>query len=116
MSVSGSWSSMALFAPCCCSSTSARFSFRNSSSQRCNFVRYRQFLRLKAAVTVESPASSATDAGGLPKLLLKVKELSAVVTESRQSILKGVNLTIHEGEVNYTIIHFYAWMVQFFPS
>ncbi|KAI5670351.1 hypothetical protein M9H77_10715 [Catharanthus roseus] len=91
---------MALFAPCCCSSTSARFSFRNSSSQRCNFVRYRQFLRMKAAVTVESPASSATDAGGSPKLLLEVKELSAVVTESRQSILKGVNLTIYEGEVH----------------
>jgi Fe-S cluster assembly ATP-binding protein len=33
------------------------------------------------------------------KLLLEVKDLTAVITESRQQILKGVNLSIYEGEV-----------------
>lgn len=54
---------------------------------------------IAAAVTVESTVSSSTDAGGSGKLLLEVKDLSAVISESKQPILKGVNLTIREGEV-----------------
>jgi Fe-S cluster assembly ATP-binding protein len=33
------------------------------------------------------------------KLLLEVKDLMAVIAESRQQILKGVSLSIYEGEV-----------------
>lgn len=90
---------MALFAPPC-SSTCVRFSFRDSTSQRCRFIRTSKSLRIIAAVTVESPASSSIDAGGSGKLLLEVKDLSAVISDSKQPILKGVNLTIREGEVH----------------
>ncbi|KAJ8756360.1 hypothetical protein K2173_025172 [Erythroxylum novogranatense] len=34
------------------------------------------------------------------KPLLEVKDLTAVIAESRQEILKGVNLVVHEGEVH----------------
>ncbi|KAG6677667.1 hypothetical protein I3842_14G038700 [Carya illinoinensis] len=34
------------------------------------------------------------------KLLLEVKDLTAVIAESKQQILKGVNLAIYEGEVH----------------
>lgn len=35
-----------------------------------------------------------------PRVLLEVKDLTAIVAESRQEILRGVNLTINEGEVH----------------
>ncbi|KAL8520334.1 hypothetical protein ACS0TY_011035 [Phlomoides rotata] len=54
----------------------------------------------RATVSVDSPSSSATNRGGAPKLLLEVKDLSAVIADSKQQILKGVNLTVHEGEVH----------------
>ncbi|KAA8539717.1 hypothetical protein F0562_026409 [Nyssa sinensis] len=58
-------------------------------------------LRLKASIAVESPAISGSDRGGdSPKLLLEVKDLSAVIAESKQPILKGVNLTVCEGEIH----------------
>ncbi|XP_073042818.1 ABC transporter I family member 6, chloroplastic-like [Primulina eburnea] len=57
-------------------------------------------LRLQATVSVEIPPSSTSAGGGAPKLLLQVKDLSAVIAESKQPILKGVNLTVHEGEVH----------------
>lgn len=47
----------------------------------------------QATVAVEAPTSSTTD------LLLQVKDLSAVIAESKQPILKGVNLTVRHGEV-----------------
>ncbi|GMH10236.1 hypothetical protein Nepgr_012077 [Nepenthes gracilis] len=34
------------------------------------------------------------------KVLLEVKDLTAVIAESQQRILNGVNLTVHEGEVH----------------
>ncbi|XP_073293077.1 ABC transporter I family member 6, chloroplastic-like [Primulina huaijiensis] len=57
-------------------------------------------LRLQAVVSVDIPPSSTSAGGGAPKLLLQVKDLSAVIAESKQPILKGVNLTVHEGEVH----------------
>ena len=46
---------------------------------------------------VDSPESSHIQ--NEKKLLLEVKGLTAVIAESKQQILKGVNLTIYEGEV-----------------
>lgn len=50
---------------------------------------------------VESRATSGTY--DEKKLLLEVKDLTAVVPESKQEILKGVNLTVYEGEVTYSV-------------
>lgn len=55
---------------------------------------------MQATVSVETPSSSTSAGGGAPKLLLEVKDLSAVISDSKQPILKGVNLTVHEGEVH----------------
>ncbi|KAF3655525.1 putative ATP-dependent transporter ycf16, partial [Capsicum annuum] len=99
---------MAIFSPSC-SSTSPFVSSKNSPlpninsfrSHRRNFPRVRFTLRVKAAMSVESPSSSATDRGDdSPKVLLEVKDLSAVIAESKQQILKGVNLTVRQGEVH----------------
>ncbi|KAL6523013.1 RAC-alpha serine/threonine-protein kinase [Orobanche minor] len=70
----------------------------SAGPQRCRFNQSRSFSP-RATIAVESPSSSAADHGG-PKLLLQVKDLTAAITESKQSILKGVNLTVHEGEVH----------------
>ncbi|KAL0403002.1 UNVERIFIED_CONTAM: ABC transporter I family member 6, chloroplastic [Sesamum radiatum] len=86
---------MALFTP--------SFSFKisaSSSPRRCRFVKSPRSFKLRAAVAVESPSFSSADRDGAPKLLLEVKDLSAVIVESKQPILKGVNLTVHEGEVH----------------
>ncbi|RWV80890.1 hypothetical protein GW17_00057763, partial [Ensete ventricosum] len=57
-------------------------------------------LRAKATLTVDSPATGdASSRNGSPRVLLQVKDLKAVIKESGQEILRGVNLTIHEGEV-----------------
>ncbi|XP_052195405.1 ABC transporter I family member 6, chloroplastic [Diospyros lotus] len=57
--------------------------------------------RLTASLAVESPTASGKDRGGdSPKLLLEVKDLNAVIAESKQPILKGVNLVIYEGEAH----------------
>lgn len=80
---------MALFSP--------TFSFKISTAipQR----RRRPFVQSsQATVAVDTASSSATD------LLLQVKDLSAVVAESKQPILKGVNLTVRQGEVLIQII------------
>ncbi|KAL0382234.1 UNVERIFIED_CONTAM: ABC transporter I family member 6, chloroplastic [Sesamum calycinum] len=91
---------MALFTP--------SFSFKisaSSSPRRCRFVKSPRSFKLRAAVAVESPSFSSADRDGAPKLLLEVKDLSAVIVESKQPILKGVNLTVHEGEVlNFRLI------------
>lgn len=47
---------------------------------------------------VESRSTSGGD--GEKKLLLEVKDLTAVIAESKQEILKGINLTIYEGEIH----------------
>ncbi|KAK4480654.1 hypothetical protein RD792_013732 [Penstemon davidsonii] len=88
---------MALFNP--------TFSFKprnlfSNGPQRCRYMQSGRNFTLRATVSVDVPSSSTADAGGAPKLLLEVKDLSAVITESKQSILKGVNLTMFEGEVH----------------
>ncbi|KAF8394802.1 hypothetical protein HHK36_018738 [Tetracentron sinense] len=91
--------------------------FRNSPSNSLTFTistlhsrpsacrRYNQNNRLSltanASLAVDSPATSGMDRErDNPKLLLEVKDLTAVISESKQQILKGVNLTIYEGEVH----------------
>ncbi|KAG1338925.1 ABC transporter I family member 6, chloroplastic [Cocos nucifera] len=61
----------------------------------------RRSLRPKATVVVDSPtAGGAAPRRGPPRVLLEVKDLRAVIAESGQEILRGVNLTIYEGEVH----------------
>ncbi|GFP86635.1 ABC transporter i family member 6 chloroplastic [Phtheirospermum japonicum] len=87
---------MALFAP----SFSFKVSTPSGPKRRRFLQSYRTFAP-RASVAVETTSSSAAaDRGGSPKLLLEVKDLSAVIAESKQPILKGVNLTVHEGEVH----------------
>lgn len=47
--------------------------------------------------TFDSPSTSGSQDD--KKLLLEVKDLTAVIAESRKEILKGVNLSVYEGEV-----------------
>ena len=102
-----------------CSSTSPLFSSKKCSvvsnsqlivvsalsSRRSSLINTRRSLRVRSAVTFDSPASSSAHSSDSLELLLEVKDLSAVVSESKQPVLKGVNLTIHRGEVglNYPI-------------
>ncbi|KAH7536874.1 hypothetical protein FEM48_Zijuj03G0032400 [Ziziphus jujuba var. spinosa] len=48
--------------------------------------------------TFDSPSTSGSH--GEKKLLLEVKDLTAVIAESGKEILKGVNLSVYEGEVH----------------
>ncbi|CAK9181453.1 unnamed protein product [Ilex paraguariensis] len=108
---------MALLHSCCCYSTPpslpSLLSFRNSKfyhqlftvsairPQSRRFPRKSLFQRLEATLTVEPSANSCTERGvESPKLLLEVKELSAVISESKETILNGVNLAVYEGEVH----------------
>ncbi|GAB2287525.1 ABC transporter I member 6, chloroplastic [Dionaea muscipula] len=50
-----------------------------------------------SAVDIPPSSSSGNDHR---KLLLEVRDLTAVIAESQQKILNGVNLTVHEGEVH----------------
>ncbi|KAH7547700.1 hypothetical protein JRO89_XS14G0004400 [Xanthoceras sorbifolium] len=51
--------------------------------------------------TVDSPLTSSTDGHDEKKKpLLKVTDLRAAIVESKQEILKGVNLLVNEGEVS----------------
>uniref|UniRef100_A0A803QUI1 ABC transporter domain-containing protein n=1 Tax=Cannabis sativa TaxID=3483 RepID=A0A803QUI1_CANSA len=61
--------------------------------------RHRSSLSVSASL---STAESQTTSGsyGDKKLLLEVKDLTAVIAESKQEILKGVNLTVYEGEIH----------------
>ncbi|XP_062091678.1 ABC transporter I family member 6, chloroplastic [Humulus lupulus] len=61
--------------------------------------RRRSSLSVSASLSaVESQATSGSN--GEKKLLLEVKDLTAVIAESKQEILKGVNLTVYEGEIH----------------
>nr|GMC61842.1 ABC transporter I family member 6, chloroplastic [Ipomoea batatas] len=83
-------------------SNSRLFTVSAIRPQRCRLPpARRRFLVVKSAVAVESPATSSADRDdGYSNLLLEVKDLSAVISESKQPILKGVNLTVREGEVH----------------
>ncbi|KAK8943230.1 hypothetical protein KSP39_PZI009622 [Platanthera zijinensis] len=54
-----------------------------------------------ATLTVDyrTPGEETLDTGP-PRILLEVRDLTAIVAESRQEILRGVNLIINEGEVH----------------
>ncbi|XP_068635656.1 ABC transporter I family member 6, chloroplastic [Aristolochia californica] len=61
----------------------------------------RRSLSLNATLNVESPTTSGSeDRAECRKPLLEVKDLSAVIAESKTELLHGVNLTIYEGEVH----------------
>ncbi|KAG5558189.1 hypothetical protein RHGRI_008195 [Rhododendron griersonianum] len=104
---------MALLHPCSCTtppSPSPILPFKNwtpnrllftSPALRRRFPPNRLPPRLRAALAVESPAASGKNRGGdSPEILLEVKDLSAAIAESKQPILKGVNLSVYEGEVH----------------
>ncbi|KAL2541866.1 ABC transporter I family member 6 [Abeliophyllum distichum] len=95
---------MALFTPNLSFKTatfnSSLFILPATRHQRLRLNRCSRSLKLRASVAVESPSTSATEHVGSPELLLEVKDLSAVISESKQPILKGVNLTVREGEVH----------------
>lgn len=112
---------MALLHSSCCS-TPRLLSFRNSTtsnsqffslrSQSLRFPQTRLALGVRTTVATESPVISDTESGGdSPKLLLEVKDLSAVIADSRQPILKGVNLSIHEGEVSISTLYLNSFAV-----
>ncbi|KVI04524.1 ABC transporter, conserved site-containing protein [Cynara cardunculus var. scolymus] len=98
----------------CCSSPSSPplLSFQKSTPNSMLFTvsahphhrrcprRFSSF-RLNATIVAESPTASASNGGGgPPKLLLEVKDLTAVISESGKKILNGVNLSIYEGEIH----------------
>ncbi|XP_009355008.2 ABC transporter I family member 6, chloroplastic [Pyrus x bretschneideri] len=71
--------------------------------------RHRQLRSLTAVkVKVKGSLSSAAEASvsssrggeGEKELLLQVEDLTAVIAESKQQILKGVNLSVYQGEVH----------------
>ncbi|XP_020580105.1 ABC transporter I family member 6, chloroplastic isoform X1 [Phalaenopsis equestris] len=69
-----------------------RFRFRSAD---------RRSHRTYATLTVDSQISGEkTMETAPPGILLEVKNLTAIVAESKQEILRGVNLTINEGEVH----------------
>eukprot|EP00262_Sarcandra_glabra_P004471 TRINITY_DN15537_c0_g1_i1.p1 TRINITY_DN15537_c0_g1~~TRINITY_DN15537_c0_g1_i1.p1 ORF type:complete len:264 (-),score=43.02 TRINITY_DN15537_c0_g1_i1:208-999(-) len=72
-----------------------------SPTSRCLFIHSRRSLTAKASIAVDSPVASGSDrCGDSPNLLLEVKDLTAVIAESKQQILRGVNIAIYEGEVH----------------
>ncbi|XP_078437098.1 non-intrinsic ABC protein 7 [Wolffia australiana] len=75
-------------------SPASRFQFRSLRSLD-------RFQPARATLAVDSPASdrSGVDSGS-GKVLLEVKDLKAVIAETRQTVLRGINLTVREGEVH----------------
>ncbi|CAN6469491.1 unnamed protein product [Victoria cruziana] len=56
---------------------------------------------VRASVAADLPATSRPEKGeASPRVLLEVRDLTAVIAETNQEILHGVNLTIYEGEVH----------------
>ncbi|KAI3993701.1 hypothetical protein MKX01_002714 [Papaver californicum] len=90
-------------------SSSASFLFTKSSTNsikllstpRQCFNHKRLVLKAKSNSVIDAPTtSSIDDVSESPKVLLEVKDLTAVIVESGLQILKGVNLVIYEGEVH----------------
>ncbi|KAI3994132.1 hypothetical protein MKX01_012389 [Papaver californicum] len=111
--------SLANFSSISSSSATSLSSFRNSSSTSFLFTKSstnsikllstprqcfnhkRLVLKAKANSVIDAPTtSSIDDVSESPKVLLEVKDLTAVICESGLRILKGVNLVIYEGEVH----------------
>lgn len=56
----------------------------------------------RATLAVDSTATDGSRLqSGSPTVLLEVKDLKAVIAESNQMVLRGINLTIREGEVRF---------------
>ncbi|KAJ7295667.1 hypothetical protein O6H91_Y171600 [Diphasiastrum complanatum] len=53
-----------------------------------------------ASATHPDAAVASSSSEDLPKVLLEVKGLRAVVADTRNEILKGVDLTVREGEIH----------------
>ncbi|KAH9610794.1 hypothetical protein KSS87_023686 [Heliosperma pusillum] len=70
------------------------FSLSSSSSRR------RHNRPIFSAAASAAAVDSTPLFSGDKKLLLEVKDLTAVIVESQQKILNGVNLTVYEGEVH----------------
>ncbi|KAI7750551.1 hypothetical protein M8C21_016403 [Ambrosia artemisiifolia] len=79
-------------------STSTLFTFSTLPRNRRLNRKFPSF-KLTATLTADTTAGSVSN-GGQPKLLLEVKDLTAVISESGQKILNGVNLSIYEGEIH----------------
>ncbi|MCL7038854.1 hypothetical protein MKW94_017440 [Papaver nudicaule] len=106
--------SLANFTTISSSSAIRLSSFRNSSllftKSSTNSVKLlstprqckRLVLKVKAANSViDAPTtSSIDDVNDSPKILLEVKDLTAIIIKTGEQILNGVNLVIHEGEVH----------------
>ncbi|KAJ0103329.1 hypothetical protein Patl1_05825 [Pistacia atlantica] len=104
---------MAALLPCTHFS-SAKFTFLPSSSSAITIPALRPLRprlnhrcrlslnSIRASVsTVDSPLASSTDGRDEKKKpLLQVTDLTAVIAESRQEIIKGVNLLVNEGEIH----------------
>ncbi|XP_076928331.1 ABC transporter I family member 6, chloroplastic-like [Bidens hawaiensis] len=93
---------MALLHRCSSPSTPPVISFTKSTANPTSFSasslpRNRRLLP-SLRVTAETAAGSTSESG--QKLLLEVKDLTAVISESGQKILNGVNLSIYEGEIH----------------
>ncbi|XXG40067.1 hypothetical protein AAC387_Pa01g0871 [Persea americana] len=74
----------------------------SATSSRFRHVHHSRRSRIPAAsIAVDSPSTSKSDGiENSPKPLLEVKDLTAVIAESKRKILHGINLVIYEGEVH----------------
>ncbi|KAI7750559.1 hypothetical protein M8C21_016411 [Ambrosia artemisiifolia] len=79
-------------------STSTLFTFSTLPRNRRHNRKFPSF-KLTATLAADTTAGSVSN-GGQPKLVLEVKDLTAVISESGQKILNGVNLSIYEGQIH----------------
>lgn len=76
------------------------FPFRLSYTS-CSIPHERRSSVVKSSLTLDSTTiSTENNEGESSKVLLEVKDLTAVIAESGQQILKGVNLVMREGEIH----------------
>ncbi|KAL9388316.1 hypothetical protein Peur_016921 [Populus x canadensis] len=75
-------------------------SFTNSATRSLRLLSTRRLSPVTAAVSAaETTRSTGTDSWE-KKPLFEVKDLTAVIAESKQEIPKGVNVLVYEGEVH----------------
>ncbi|XP_024017467.1 ABC transporter I family member 6, chloroplastic isoform X1 [Morus notabilis] len=87
--------------PSSSSSSSSSLPFARISSLSISRPNHWRSLAPVVRASLSAVESRATSGGeGEKKLLLEVNDLTAVIAESKQEILKGVNLTIYEGEIH----------------
>lgn len=112
----------------CCASSSqsspltfipkSSFNFRAFSCSTTRFLSLGTASRRRLSLTAALASVPSAEASGVDcpdkKILLEVKDLTAVIAESKQQILNGVNLVVHEGEVRNSLLH--LLIEVFFPS